>query len=433
MDYLTAIEKIHEFGKFGSILGLERMTVLMDLLGNPQEKLKIIHVAGTNGKGSVCRYLYSILQEGGYRVGLYTSPYIENFTERIEFNGEEISPSDLSKYTEIVLTKVQEMIAAGNESPTEFEVITAIGFCYFADSNADFLVLEVGLGGIGDSTNIIKNPVLSIITSISFDHMEYLGNTLVEIATEKAGIIKEGIPIIANIEDMDSLETVRKIAISKGSPFYSTKDIKVSNIKKSILKYNFDVEVMGETYKNIELSMIGMHQIQNAICALAGIELLSANKTIFISEEQVYNGFRKAIQVGRLEIIGKTPYFIIDGAHNEAGAKALEAVIKEHFNSKRVLLVIGMLKDKKIDAILDALIPLADCVIASEPDNPRKLDSKVLAKEIERFGKKVIEIPDILKAVEYCNNVKDEFDLILCAGSLYLIGKVRGKIKNEGK
>jgi dihydrofolate synthase/folylpolyglutamate synthase len=433
MDYLTAIEKIHEFGKFGSILGLERMSVLMDLLGNPQEKLKIIHVAGTNGKGSVCRYLYSILQEGGYRVGLYTSPYIENFTERIEFNGEEISPSDLSKYTEIVLTKVQEMIAAGNESPTEFEVITAIGFCYFADSNADFLVLEVGLGGIGDSTNIIKNPVLSIITSISFDHMEYLGNTLVEIATEKAGIIKEGIPIIANIEDMDSLETVRKIAISKGSPFYSTKDIKVSNIKKSILKYNFDVEVMGKTHKSIELSMIGMHQIQNAICALAGIELLSVNKTIFISEEQVYNGFRKAIQVGRLEIIGENPYFIIDGAHNEAGAKALEAVIKEHFKSKRVLLVIGMLKDKKIDAILDALIPLADCVIASEPDNPRKLDSKVLAKEIERFGKIVIEIPDILKAVEYCNNVKDEFDLILCAGSLYLIGKVRGKVKNEGK
>ncbi len=433
MDYLTAIEKIHEFGKFGSILGLERMSVLMDLLGNPQEKLKIIHVAGTNGKGSVCRYLYSILQEGGYRVGLYTSPYIENFTERIEFNGEEISPSDLSNYTEIVLSKVQEMIALGNESPTEFEVITAIGFCYFADSNADFLVLEVGLGGIGDSTNIIKNPVLSIITSISFDHMEYLGNTLVEIATEKAGIIKTGVPIIANIEDLDSLETVKRIAQSKGSPFYSTKEIRVRNNKKNITEYNFDVEVMGKTDKNIEISMIGMHQIQNAICALAGIELLLANKTIFLSKEQVYNGFREAIQVGRLEIIGKNPYFIIDGAHNEAGAKALEAVIKEHFKDKRVLLVIGMLKDKKIDAILNALIPIADFVIASEPDNPRKLDAKLLAAEIEKFGKKVIEIPDVLKAVEYCNNVKGEYDLILCAGSLYLIGKVRGRIKNESK
>lgn len=433
MDYLKAIEKIHEFGKFGSILGLERMTVLMDLLGNPQEKLKVIHVAGTNGKGSVCRYLYSILQEGGYRVGLYTSPYIENFTERIEFNGKEISPDDLSKYTEIVLSKVQEMIALGNESPTEFEVITAIGFCYFADSNADFLVLEVGLGGIGDSTNIIKHPILSIITSISFDHMEYLGNTLVEIATEKAGIIKEGIPIIANIEDFDSLKMVRKLARAKGSPFYSTNDIKVSNIKKNITKYNFDAEVMGKSFKNIELSMIGMHQIQNAICALAGIELLLSNKTIFLGDEQVYNGFRKAIQAGRLEIIGEKPYFIIDGAHNEAGAKALEAVIKEHFKNKKILLVIGMLKDKKINAILEALIPLADCVIASEPDNPRKLDSSLLAKEIGEYGVKVIEMPDILEAVEYCNKVKDKYDLILCAGSLYLIGKVRGRIKNEGK
>ncbi|MEI8216239.1 MAG: folylpolyglutamate synthase/dihydrofolate synthase family protein [Eubacteriales bacterium] len=433
MNYKTAIEKIHEFEKFGSILGLERMTILMDLLGNPQDKLRIIHVAGTNGKGSVCRYLYSILQEGGYKVGLYTSPYIERFTERIEYDGKEISQVDLSKYTEIVLDKVNLMVRNGQESPTEFEVITAIGFCYFADSGADFLVLEVGLGGRGDSTNIVKSPILSIITSISFDHTEYLGDSLVEIATEKAGIIKHGVPVIANIDDLPSNEKVEQIAKEKNSPFISTRDIKPSNIEKSIKHYKFDVEILGEKFENIQLSMIGMHQIRNAICALTGIMLLADNNIITIGKQQVYNGFRKAVQNGRLEIIALNPYFIIDGAHNEAGARALQSVILEHFKNKRVLLVIGMLKDKKMEAILDALVPLADFVVASEPDNPRKLDANILLQAISKYGKKGISIPDIYKAVDFCKKNKNEYDLILCAGSLYLIGRVRGVIKDEGK
>ena len=433
MNYKTAIEKIHEFEKFGSILGLERMTILMDLLGNPQDKLKIIHVAGTNGKGSVCRYLYSILQEGGYKVGLYTSPYIERFTERIEYDGKEISQGDLSKYTEIVLDKVNHMVRNGQESPTEFEVITAIGFCYFADSGADFLVLEVGLGGRGDSTNIVKSPILSIITSISFDHTEYLGDSLVEIATEKAGIIKQGVPVIANIHDLPSNEKVEQIAKEKNSPFIATRDIKPSNIEKSIKNYKFDVEILGEKFENIQLSMIGMHQIRNAICALTGIRLLVDKNIITIGKQQVYNGFRKAVQNGRLEIIAMNPYFIIDGAHNEAGAIALQSVILEHFKNKRVLLVIGMLKDKKMEAILDALVPLADFVVASEPDNPRKLNADTLLKAISKYGKKGISIPDIYEAVDFCKKNKKEYDLILCAGSLYLIGRVRGVIKDEGK
>ena len=433
MNYKTAIEKIHEFEKFGSILGLERMTILMDLLGNPQDKLKIIHVAGTNGKGSVCRYLYSVLQEGGYKVGLYTSPYIERFTERIEYNGNEISQADLSKYTEIVLDKVACMLGNGQESPTEFEVITAIGFCYFADSGADFLVLEVGLGGRGDSTNIVKSPILSIITSISFDHTEYLGDSLVEIAAEKAGIIKHGVPVIANIDDLHSNERVKQIAKEKNSPFISTRDIMPSNIEKSIKSYKFDVEIFGEKFENMQLSMIGMHQIRNAICALTGIKLLVDNNIVTIGKQQVYNGFRKAIQNGRLEIIDTNPYFIIDGAHNEAGARALQSVIMEHFKNKRVLLVIGMLKDKKMEAILDALVPLADFVIASEPDNPRKLNADVLLQAIAKYGKQGISIPDIYEAVDFCKKNKDEYDLILCAGSLYLIGRVRGVIKDEGK
>ncbi len=189
---MDAISKIHEFLRFGTVLGLERMNALLSKLDNPQEDLKVIHVAGTNGKGSVCRYIYEALREAGYRTGLYTSPYLEVFNERIEMDGAYISDEDLEQLTNRVLEKVEEMTAEGLESPTEFEVVTAIAFLYFSEKKADYVVLEVGLGGRGDSTNVVKKPLASVITSISLDHTDRLGNTIGEIAAEKAGIIKEG-------------------------------------------------------------------------------------------------------------------------------------------------------------------------------------------------------------------------------------------------
>ena len=189
MNYEEAIEKIHSFNVFGSRLGLERMKKLLELLGNPHENMKIIHVAGTNGKGSVCRYVYSVLEENGYRTGAYFSPYIENFTERIEFDRKEISRADLVRYTEEAIQGVEQMLTLGYESPTEFELVTAVGLLYFAAKKADYVVLEVGLGGKGDSTNICDKPVVTAITSISYDHMAQLGNTLELIAADKAGII----------------------------------------------------------------------------------------------------------------------------------------------------------------------------------------------------------------------------------------------------
>ena len=193
---MDAVSKIHEFEKFGSILGLERMSSLMHELGDPQDDLRCIHVAGTNGKGSVCKYIYEVLQAQGYRVGLYTSPFLEVFNERIELDHQFISDEDLELYTDRVLEKVKVLTDRGEDSPTEFEVITAVAFLYFKEKDADFVVLEVGLGGIGDSTNIIKDPLVSVITSISFDHTDRLGNTLTEIAGNKAGIIKAGHPVV---------------------------------------------------------------------------------------------------------------------------------------------------------------------------------------------------------------------------------------------
>lgn len=431
MTYQETLDKIHSFQKFGSRLGLERMTRLMDLLGNPQNSMKIIHVAGTNGKGSVCRYLYSVLQENGYKTGLYTSPFLERFTERIEFNGAEISHEDLASSTEAVLEKVELMLAEGHESPTEFELITAIAFYYFAQKDMDFLVLEVGLGGIGDSTNIIDRPVASVITSISYDHMEQLGDTLEKIAAEKAGIIKPGVPVIFEVTDPKASKVIRDTAEEKGSSCFDVSSIPFQITKKSIDGYTFDTVIEGENYDDLFLSMVGMHQVANAICALTVIEVLKKNHILSVAREKIYAGMAFARQIGRFEVLRKDPFVIIDGAHNEAGAEALRIAIQEHFPGKKILMVIGMLADKKIDKLVETFGMITDEFIATEPDNPRKLSAENLCGQVVQSGKNCIAIEQAEDAWEYANQNLPSYDVIVFAGSLYLIGKVRRLIKNE--
>ena len=298
MNYEETINRIHGFQKFGSRLGLERMAVLMDILGNPQDDMKVIHVAGTNGKGSVCRFLASMLKENGYRAGLYTSPYLERFTERIELDGIEISREDLADCASAVFNAVDIMLAEGCESPTEFELVTAIGFVYFSRKPIDILVLEVGLGGRGDSTNMIKAPLASVITSVSYDHMNVLGSTLEEIAAEKAGIIKEGCPVISNVEDPGAAAVIRRIAKEKGSFLYDAAQIQPQNIKKSLKGYSFEIKTGHNKPAGLfraELGMIGMHQVSNAICALSVIEVLEDRGIISCKEENLRKGLKKLI------------------------------------------------------------------------------------------------------------------------------------------
>ena len=257
-----AIGKIHEFEKFGSVLGLERMTKLLDILGNPQDELKVIHVAGTNGKGSTCKFIYSVLQECGYKVGLYTSPFLEIFNERIEFDGNYISDEDLSVYTDRVLAAVKQMTDAGLQSPTEFEVITAIAFLYFKEKKTDYVVLEVGLGGRGDSTNVCKKPLISVITSISYDHTDRLGNTLAEIASEKAGIIKDGCPVVTSAEADEALAVIEQAAAEHGSMYFETRNLPCLITAETFGGSKFDIDIQGVTFKNLEISMIGRHQVK---------------------------------------------------------------------------------------------------------------------------------------------------------------------------
>ncbi len=434
MNYRETIEKIHGYQKYGSRLGLERMTVLMDLLGNPQDQMKVIHVAGTNGKGSVCRYLASILQENGYKVGLYTSPYLERFTERIEFDGREISEEDLTECADMVFRAVDRMLADGCESPTEFELVTAIGFVYFSRKPIDILVLEVGLGGRGDSTNIIKAPLASVITSISRDHMDVLGETPAEIAREKAGIVKPGCPLISNVEDPEASAVIREIAHERGCYFYDASQLKLQDVETSLAGYSFTIaegfRCMGEPFP-VELSMIGMHQVDNALCALSVIEVLGERGIIEVRIEDVQRGIKRAYQKGRLEILSKDPWLIIDGAHNEAGVKALARVAKEHFSGQRLLLVIGMLADKDVDRLVEEFCTISGDIAAAEPDNPRKLKAEELCLAVNRAGHECLPLGDWEKACDYIRKEMHNYEVIIISGSLYLIGKVRGQFANE--
>lgn len=421
----SAEERIGEFNRFGSVLGLERMEELLDRLGHPEQRLKIIHVAGTNGKGSTCKYIYEALRANEYKVGLYSSPYIESFNERIAFDGENISDSDLERLTDIVIDACNGIIALGHDSPTEFELVTAIAFLYFAEKRADFVILEVGLGGRGDSTNVIKSPIVCAIVSIDYDHMDRLGDTLSEIAFEKAGIIKKGVPIISNVgcgaedEAFAAYEVIRDRADEFAAPFEN-----ISNLKPS--DYG-----LGST---IEISMRGSHQMENAKTALAVLDNLNKRGLVSLKTELVSKGMKKAKQPGRFEIVSERPFVVLDGAHNRAGALALEETVYGLDcieQSERIIMVIGILKDKDVKGMAEIFGRIGDSFVITQIKSPRTALAEELAEQFKSVNdccdmdRLVIE-PDSKKAVQKALSQADDDTIVIVAGSLYLIGEVRG-------
>lgn len=446
MTYEETLEKIHSFLRFGSRLGLHRMKELLRRLGNPERDLNVIHVAGTNGKGSVSRYLYCVLEDCGYKTGLYASPFLERFTERIEFHGKEISHADLSACGESVFAAVEEMTADGNESPTEFEVVTAIAFVYFKRKKTDYVILEVGLGGNGDSTNVIEKPMASVITSVSFDHMAQLGSTLEAIAGEKAGIIKVGCPVVSGVSG-DGEKVLKTRAAGLNADFVRAAELKIETVHSSLKGSTFDLvwdtekEGQKPSICGLEIGMAGIYQIENARCAYRTLLLLAERGKVQISETALRSGFLRARQPGRMELLWDNPIILIDGAHNTAGAQALADSLRYYFPKAdkqekplRILLVLGMLADKEVDKMLDIFAALPCEFAAAEPDNPRKLPSARLAqKMMERQpGRNCPDLGDSQAAADYIYEHRGEYDVIIEAGSLYLIGALRGKM-NDGK
>lgn len=425
------IDRIHEFNRFGMVLGLDRMEELLRRLGNPQDDLKVIHVAGTNGKGSVSKYLEEGLSACGYKMGLYTSPYIETFNERIRYDGADISDEDLEYYGQKVVSAAEAMVSDGLDSPTEFEVVTAIAFLYFAGRQADITILEVGLGGIGDSTNVVKSPLASVITSISYDHMAQLGSSLAEIAVNKAGIIKTGCPVIANVPQRDAAKIIARKAYAMGSRLYDISGIRAAVSDETPFSQKVSMELYEKSYSDVEISMVGRHQAENLKTALATLEILRKSGAVKLDREALYEGLKQTRQPGRFEVISEDPLVIIDGAHNEAGAQALQETMAQHFAGKKILLVAGILADKEIDSIVKFLTKITDHIIVTEPDNPRKLAAEKLAEHVADFGVAAEVVSDVEAAVHRAKELADGYDVILFAGSLYLIGDVRRLWRNE--
>lgn len=406
-------------------LGLDRIAALLDKLGNPQNSLKFIHVAGTNGKGSVCMMTAEILQRAGYKTGLFTSPVISDYREQFRINGEMIPEEDFIRLTQVVKSGC-DLLA---DPPSEFEKATALAFLYFKESFCDFVVLEVGMGGKDDATNVIGTPEVAAIVTIDYDHMGFLGKTLTQIAEKKAGIIKEAGHVVIAEQDEAVMRVLKERCLEKKAliSMTSVSDIKMTG--SSLAGQSFDYK----TYQGVRLSLLGSHQCENAAVVLEIIDCLLA-KGYNIKKSAVYEGLRNVHWPGRFEVISQDPLFILDGAHNPNGINALSRNLREYFPGKKFVFLVGILRDKDYHEMLLKMMPEAAGVVTIAPDNPRAMSAHECADAIRAcdFEGEILESTDIGHAVSAAIRLAEEKNTGVCAfGSLYSVGHIKAVLEKE--
>lgn len=431
MQYKQAMEYINKVGMFGSNYGLERTYRILEILGSPQNNIKIIHVAGTNGKGSITAMITSLLREYGFKVGMYTSPFLEVFEERIQINNTNIPKEVLGELVGEVKNAVDTVVSEGYSHPTEFEIITCLMFLYFSNEKVDYAVVEVGLGGKLDSTNVIT-PILSVIASISFDHMALLGNTLSEIASEKAGIIKENTPVVIYPQEKEAYEVIKQRALLKNSELIEADKKKcelVSISNKNRFYQTVKVELGLEKFE-VELPLLGEHQIINMITALTAFKKVCSIENLKFDTCKVKAAIAKVKWIGRLEVLNNKPLIVIDGAHNIQGIKALKKNVQKYFEFNNIYLLIGILADKKVKEMINEIVPIAKKVYALTPHSDRAQLAEDLKKEIVKVNSNCVSYQSYKEAIEEVLKEAEKNDLILISGSLYLIGDIRKIIKN---
>lgn len=417
MNYQESRKYIEDSQKYGSVLGLDNMRELMGRLGNPQDKLKIIHVAGTNGKGSVIAYLYTVLREAGYRVGRYISPALYSYRERMEVSGEAVSREDFAICLSRTAQAISQMTEEGLPHPTPFEIETAVAFLFFEMKKCELVLLEVGMGGSLDATNIIKTPVLSVLASISIDHIGFLGNTLGEIAKTKAGIIKKGCPMITIHQKAEAENVIKDVCGICGVPFREADGNQALVIEESPEGQSFRYE--GEEYR---ISLGGVYQKENAVLAIETLKMLSEIGFPTI-EEQRKEGLFRTRWNGRFTVLSREPLFIVDGAHNPAAAEKMASSIRHYFDGKKIYFIIGMFRDKDYREVLSKTCPYAEKIFTIEaPDNPRALPAEELALAAREFHRDVQAMKSVEEAVETAYSLAGEEDVILAFGSLSFIG-----------
>jgi len=433
-SYDAAVEWINSLIPFGIRPGLERIEALMSRFNNPERRLKFIHVAGTNGKGSVCSYLTNVLKLSGYDVGTFTSPYITKFTNRIQYNGEDIPEETLLALANKLKPHVEAVAETELGSPTMFEVTTALSILYFAThAYPDYVVWETGLGGRMDVTNIV-HPVISVITNIGHDHMDRLGDTLEKIAAEKAGIIKAGVPVVVGVTQPEALKVINEEAKRKKSTLY-TYQVQFDEMPLYIdeQEQQFRFEGLFRHIEEVTITLHGAHQRQNAAVALMTLEVLRQYNALVIDDEVLLLAMKTTAWPGRLEMIQKAPRVLIDGAHNPEGAAALSRAVQSTFKYDQLHVVMGMIENKSHRDTFKHILPLADTLILTEPNYRMKKEADQLAQLVAELKFElnltdrpaIIVEPDWKEAVQKLLAYTKDSDLALVTGTLYLIGDVR--------
>ncbi|MBM7605740.1 dihydrofolate synthase/folylpolyglutamate synthase [Metabacillus crassostreae] len=429
--YEEALNWIHGRLKFGVKPGLKRMEWLLEQMNSPERNIPIIHVAGTNGKGSTISYLLHMLTEAGYDVGTFTSPYIETFNERISVNGKPISNQEMLQLANEVKPYVDKAETTELGGPTEFEIITTMMFLYFGKYHKpDFVLLETGLGGRLDSTNIVT-PILSIITNVGYDHMNILGSTISEIASEKAGIIKQGIPVFTGSENKEVVEVFSRIANQNQAPLFKIgEEFQILNSSQQQKGEMFSMKTNHNEYNQVSIMMKGQHQVQNATLAIAAIDYLNNLEIVSLKKEHIYAGINKAFWMGRFEQIYTNPEVIIDGAHNKEGIESLINTVNRHYPNRKIHILFSALKDKEYSEMINRLTCIATSISFTTFDFPRAASSEELFLACE-FSKKDY-FPSWRQAVEeMLIKYENKDDLILITGSLYFISTVREYVRKK--
>ena len=422
MSYAEALEYIHSVTWRGSRLGLERTRELLERIGNPQKKLKFIHVAGTNGKGSTCAMIARTLTLSGYNTGLYISPFINRFNERMQINGVPISDESLGEITSFVKPHAEAMA----DPPTEFELITVIAFEYFLRSKADIVVLEVGMGGELDSTNVIDTPEFAVITNIGLDHTRELGATIPEIAAAKAGIIKQGSDVLIYDQNAEADAVFASKCLAQRATLHITDHSRISNVTASLDALQFSCAPYG----SLVCGLVGTYQAKNAAVAITALELLQ-QKGWNISTEQIKEGLRSVRWPARFELLRRDPVFIADGGHNPQGIQAVAASLTSHFPNQAITFLIGVMADKDIPQMISQLAPLANAFVTVTPDNPRALSADLLAAMLIERGYSAYSCGTVREGISRAIELAGTNGVVCALGSLYLLGEVRASLLQD--
>lgn len=432
MEFLDAMHFVESRNSVGMVLGLDTISNLLERLGNPQNELKFIHIAGTNGKGSVGAYIAHILVAAGYKVGRYVSPTIFEYCERIQMmEGEActyITKEAVGDKIEKIQAAVQAMERAGEPLPTAFEIETAMAFLEFKDQKCDYVVLEVGLGGIEDATNVIETVELSVLTSISMDHMHILGDTIEEIAKKKAGIIKTGVDVVCyDYRDYEYGERIQKVidgvCQKQGGRCYRADFTKLANQSFTLDKTCFSYDDVA-----YETKLLGENQPKNAALAIEAAKVLRG-KGLYITDEIIQSGIKATEWRGRFSVVNQKPLVIVDGAHNEDAAKSLAKTLALYFGMKKVTFIVGIFADKEYEKLLKITCPYAKKVYCIQTDNPRALPSEKLAEVAKKYVDNVLDAKTVEQALDLVYSRSDE--VVICFGSLSFLGEVYRYCKDK--